>query len=218
MPLAEDRQTPDRPMLNPPAPNDRTQRSRLKADRREQLLHVAAHLFAERGFGAVSIEELGATAGVTGPALYRHFSSKQDVLATLLVGVSRRLLDGSRAVVESAPGPEEALRGLVRFHTDFALSDPDLIRVQDRDLASLAPSEGRLVRRLQGAYVELWVSVIVRSGAAPAARTARIKAHAVLGLLNSTPHSARHRSLAATRHLLEAMALAGLLAPPGEAR
>ena len=54
---------------------------------------------------------------------------------------------------------------LVAFHTDFALEEPDLIRVQDRDLSSLSELDARRVRRLQRDYVELWVG-----RAAPARR------------------------------------------------
>lgn len=182
----------------------------MKADRRARLLELAARLFAERGYHAVSIEELGAAAGVSGPALYRHFSGKQDVLAHLLVGVSRRLLDGGRAVVDDAGSDEQALAALVAFHTDFALTDPDLIRVQDRDLASLNVAEGRLVRRLQRSYVELWVAVLERLDPGLDRATARVMAHATFGLLNSTPYSVGARDREASRPLLEGMALAVL--------
>jgi AcrR family transcriptional regulator len=181
-------------------------RGRLKADRRELLLKEAARLFAERGFHGVSIEDLGASAGVSGPAVYRHFASKDDVLGALLVGVSERLLEGGRTEAERAPTPQAALERLVAFHTDFALADPDLIRVQDRDLANLPAAQRRRVRRLQREYVEVWVDVLLRIRPDLLAPVARTQAHAVFGLLNSTPHSAA-RNDAATRAVLEGMAL-----------
>src|SRR6187431_1965555 len=97
-----------------------TARGRAKAERRDALLASAAQLFADRGFGGVSIEDLGSSVGVSGPAVYRHFPSKQAVLAALLVGVSEGLLDGGRAVVASSGDDSSgALRSLVRFHVDF---------------------------------------------------------------------------------------------------
>ncbi len=185
-----------------------TERSRLKADRRRKLLEVAAGLFAERGFGSISIEELGAAAGVTGPAVYRHFATKQDILATLLVGVSRRLLEGGSAVVAAAGSDTDALRGLVAFHLDFALTDPDLIRVHDRDLASLTPDDNRLVRRLQRAYLEVWVAVLRRREPALTLDAARTTVRATFGLLNSTAHGRGRRDRAETGRILGPMALA----------
>ncbi|MEO7121954.1 MAG: helix-turn-helix domain-containing protein, partial [Lacisediminihabitans sp.] len=106
-----------------------TSRSRAKADRRASLLHSAARLFAENGFARVSLEDLGAAAGISGPAVYRHFESKQAVLAALLVGVSHELASGGQAVVARASNDDEALRSLIRFHVEFALGNPDVIRV-----------------------------------------------------------------------------------------
>ena len=52
-------------------------RSQRKSDRRLQLLAAAERLFAERGFLAVRLEDIGAATGVSGPAIYRHFPNKQ---------------------------------------------------------------------------------------------------------------------------------------------
>jgi AcrR family transcriptional regulator len=187
-----------------------TAREQAKADRRAVLLASAARLFAERGFDRVSMEELGAAAGVSGPAVYRHFSSKQAVLAALLIEVSESLHDGGQRVVAAARDDAEALRSLIRFHVDFALANPQVIRVQDRDLDSLADAARHTVRTLQRGYVELWVSVLGRlqPGIDPA--ELRIRSHATFGLINSTPHSARPSPKETTRQLLEQMAWAAL--------
>ena len=57
--------------------------------RREQILGTAAELFAARGFHGVSVADLGAACGISGPALYKHFVSKDAVLAEMLVSISR---------------------------------------------------------------------------------------------------------------------------------
>jgi AcrR family transcriptional regulator len=197
-----------------------TQRSQAKADRRNALLTAASSLFAERGFNGVSLEDLGAAAGVSGPAVYRHFSGKQAVLGAILVEVSENLLSGGQAVIDRANDDEEALRGLVSFHVDFALNNPDVIRVQDRDLASLTDADRVAVRSLQRTYVELWVNVLSRLHPSVDAAHLRIRAHAVFGLINSTPHSGRAPGSGSTQlsramvgSILEQLALAALQAP-----
>lgn len=189
--------------------------ARRRADRREEILRTAAALFAERGFHGVSIDDLGAAVGLSGPALYRYFAGKEAILAEMLVGVSERLLDGGTQRVIDAAGPAAALDSLVAFHVDFALDHPDLIAVQFRDLADVPTAERSSVRRLQGRYVELWVQALcgARPGLPPA--TARAAAHAVLGLINSTPHSAR-LSRPGMAGLLRAMASAALASVPGD--
>jgi AcrR family transcriptional regulator len=183
-----------------------TRRSREKAERRGQLLAAASRLFAERGFRAVSIEDLAADAGVSGPALYRHFDSKESILADLLINVSERLLREGTDCVATSTSPSDALRSLITFHTDFALRDRDLIRIQDHDFANLATSDARTVSRLQRAYLEVWVTVLSELDATDSESVIRTKIQAVFGLLNSTPHSALHRDTETTRTVLETMA------------
>jgi AcrR family transcriptional regulator len=172
-----------------PAP---TRRSQRKSDRRSQLLSAAEHLFAERGFPAVRLEDIGAAAGVSGPAIYRHFPNKESLLAELLVGISTRLLAGARAARSRETDATTTLAGLIDFHLDFALGEPDLIRIQDRDLAHLPAAAERQVRRAQRQYVEVWVDVLRELKPTLAEADARLMAHAVFGLLNSTPHAIPH--------------------------
>ncbi|MGV9675292.1 SACE_7040 family transcriptional regulator [Nocardia sp. NPDC003482] len=187
-----------------------TRREQLKAQRREQLLRAGARLIADRGFPGVRLEDLGAAAGISGPAVYRHFPNKEAVLVELLVGISRRLLAGGEAVVAQSDSPKRALAGLVDFHLDFALGEPELIRIQDRDLENLPDAARRQVRRFQRRYVEVWVSVLREIRPDLPEASARVQAHAAFGLLNSTPHSAPAAQANRARPILRAMALAAL--------
>ena len=94
---------------------------------------------------------------------------------------------------------------------DFALSRPALITVYNRDVASLAEADQREVRRLQRAYVEIWVGAIRDAVPGTDEQHARSAAHAAFGLINSTPHIARV-DRAEMAELLTRMATAALLA------
>lgn len=190
-----------------------TWRSRQKAERSRQLLHAAARLIAERGYLGVRLEDLGSAVGISGPAIYRHFPSKESLLVELLTEISQRLLDGGTEVAAAGHEPRIALELLVDFHLNFALTEPDLIRIQDRDLASLPPSAYRLVRRTQRRYAEIWVGLLQQADPATSEADARVRAHATFGLINSTPYSANRSSSAETRPVLRSMALAALWSP-----
>ncbi|OBF01876.1 TetR/AcrR family transcriptional regulator [Mycobacterium sp. 852002-10029_SCH5224772] len=202
------------------SPDTPNRRSQLKFDRRLQLLSAAERLFAERGFLAVRLEDIGAAAGVSGPAIYRHFPNKESLLVELLVGISTRLLAGARQVRTRSPDAASALDGLIDFHLDFALTEPDLIRIQDRDLAYLPGAAEKQVRKAQRQYVEVWVGVLRELNPKLAEADARLTAHAVFGLLNSTPHSmkspdaSRSKSVRAARSraVMRAMTIAALAA------
>lgn len=188
-----------------------TSRSRAKSDRRSQIIAAAERLIAERGYLSVRLEDIGAAAGVSGPAIYRHFSNKEGLLVEILVGISTRLLDGGTNVVRNASDPATALDGLIDFHLDFAFGESDLIRIQDRDLGHLPATAKRQVRKAQRQYVEIWVDVLRRLDGELDEDDARLMAHAGFGLLNSTPHAIRQTTTPrSSRAVLRAMTVAAL--------
>lgn len=179
--------------------------------RREQILQTAAELFARHGYHGVSIADLGAACGISGPAVYKHFRSKQDLLAAMLVSISEELLAEGRRRVDTAAHHASALTALVDWHVDFALRHQPLIVVQDRDWAALPEEAREHVRATQRHYVELWVGALRGLRPALGDREAHAVVHAVFGLINSTPHSAL-LSTEEMRSLLRRMAGAALTA------
>jgi AcrR family transcriptional regulator len=157
--------------------------------RRQQILDTAAELFAARGFHGVSVADLGAAVGISGPGLYKHFPGKDAVLAEMLVSISEELLSVGRKRVSGAADAVAAVRALVDWHVDFALRHRPLIVVQDRDWESLPEADRERVRTLQREYVELWADRLraVHTDLSP--DRARAMSHAAFGLINSTPHS-----------------------------
>jgi AcrR family transcriptional regulator len=190
--------------------------------RRDQILATAAELFAARGFHGVSVADLGRACGISGPALYKHFTGKEAILAEMLISISEELLRVGRERVDAAPDAEGAVTALVDWHVDFALRRRALIVVQDRDWASLPDDARERVRGLQREYVDLWAAQLRRRQRAqppdPTQKTpdltmdrARAMAHAAFGLVNSTPHSGLLPD-PQMRDLLTAMALRALTA------
>jgi AcrR family transcriptional regulator len=185
--------------------------------RRDQILETAAELFAAKGFHGVSVGEIGRACGISGPALYKHFASKDAVLAAMLVGISEQLLAEGEARVARAPDASAALDALIEWHVDFALRHRALIVVQDRDWQSLPPEARERVRTLQRAYVDVWAGTLRRVHRGLRTDRARAMAHAAFGLINSTPHSGLipDRSM---RGVLEQMASDALLGVGAQTR
>ena len=179
-------------------------------NRRDQILEVAADLFADRGFHGVSIADLGAACGFSGPAIYKHFRSKQAILAEMLVSISEELLAEGTRRVDAAADDRAALAALVDWHVTFALAHKPLIVVQDRDWSALPVEAREKVRTTQLAYVDVWVAVLRSLHGRLSREQARARVHAGFGLINSTPHSAVV-SDAEMREILSEMALRALL-------
>lgn len=202
----------------------KTQRQMEKEKRREQLLAAAGRLFAERGFAAVSLDEIGAEVGVTGQAIYRHFESKQDMLGVLIGQASHFLLAQGREIEAKNADTLEQLQHLVDLQTEFALSSSDIIRVQDRDLASVEERMQRDIRRTQREFIDIWIRAMQQVHPRETTDQLLVRAHAVFGLINSTGHSFRALAkrkqtgdfLSYLKHMLPEMAMQALYAAPTE--
>jgi AcrR family transcriptional regulator len=185
--------------------------------RRRELLAIAAELFAARGFANVTVDEIGDAAGVSGPALYHHFASKEALLGEMLIDISQYLLDGGRAVAAGSPGTEspdaehDVIERLVRFHAEFAVRDRALITLHFRDLVHATADDQRTVRRLQSQYAAIWSHAVRARRPNVDRRTAEAAVHAAFGLINSTPFSGRVANTQMT-DLLSAMAIAAIAA------
>lgn len=179
--------------------------------RREVILSSAARLFGERGFRAVSIDEIGAASGITGPGIYRHFSNKEAVLVTLLDDVSARLLGGARQILKREGRTRAALEQMVRFHAEFAYDERALVAIYVREEMHLCDEDRQRLRRRQRTYVDDWVKVLaaILPGLAP--ERARARVYAGFGLLHANVDAFVRVDRACLVDLLSSMALAALL-------
>lgn len=91
--------------------------------RRREILLAAIELFRERGYHATGMNDIGEAVGMTGPALYRHFAGKEDILETALLNAARYMERKVDQVVAESLDPRETLglliRDLARIVTDY---------------------------------------------------------------------------------------------------
>lgn len=189
-------------------------RTEARRRREAEILSAAAAILADRGFHQTRLEDVGSAVGISGPALYRYFSGKEELLAQILIDISIRLVDGARAVLDRAKsnnwGPEETLRGLLSHHVHFAVTEPDRIRVQEREGGNLAPEQSAKVRSLQRLYMVLWVDALRELQPELTSDEAQLKVQLTAGLINSSRHVLKWAGPEATRDNAFEMALAAL--------
>ena len=116
--------------------------------RRELLLESAADLFAAKGFHAVGIDDIGEAAGITGPGVYRHFSSKQALLETLITSTMDRMLDLAEHATD--------LDALIDLHVTLVTEERALISVWVREQRALADDVRRSLRLPMRRYEQVW--------------------------------------------------------------
>jgi AcrR family transcriptional regulator len=147
-------------------------RSRLpRAERERQILDTAHAMFAERGFGAVTMDDVAARVGVTKPLLYMYFGNKDRLYLACMERSGDALLAAVADAVGAAAGPADALREGVRAFFAFVDGDRDAWRVLfDETL----PAGGAVALRVVE-YRERLLRIVSQSRLAllPASRRAR---------------------------------------------
>ncbi|CAA0082248.1 Transcriptional repressor Mce3R [Mycolicibacterium vanbaalenii] len=196
-------------------------RTRVGGERRERILASATELIAERGYHAVSMADIGVASGVVGPAIYRHFNSKSDLLAALFERVVDKLLKRATAIVEQSRDEAEALTLLVSDQVALVMDQRELAMVYYREVHNLSDQHQSRLRRKQRLYLEEWVHLVGELRPAVDEIELRAMVHGAIGAIQSILHY-RGTGLAPeqTSALLVAMghAVLGVPAPSHQVR
>ena len=82
--------------------------------REEAIVKAVSRLLAEKGFEAMTVDEVAAEVGIAKASLYKHFPSKEDLAASAMVHVMRRVQDFLRSLPMD-DAPLDKLRAAVRW-------------------------------------------------------------------------------------------------------
>ncbi len=133
-----------------------------RTPRQRELIAVATRLFAENGYHAVGINEISGALGLTGPAFYRHYPSKEALLVACLDDAITAHLEAVADVVRSVSDPREALKAIIANHVDFVFDQTANIQTWRTEFRSLPEPDRRRLRYLQRLYTEEWVRIVQR--------------------------------------------------------
>jgi AcrR family transcriptional regulator len=180
--------------------------------RRAAIMAAAADLFRERGFVATSIDDIGAVAGVSGPAIYTYFTSKHELLFVLIeeaVIAWRRTIED--VMSEELP-PLATLERLIDAAVRLSLESGSLRAVYYQEFRSLDTESRRRLARIARVTTAEWVHLLCEVRPGLGDEEARAAVVMVDGLLRSA--AALHTSLEHERlvAVMTAMALGSLLA------
>lgn len=106
-------------------------RDRYRAQVRQEVKQAALRQLAAAGPAGVSISAIGKELGVSGPALYRYFASRDDLLTELVIDAYDDLARALQAAADAASGlaPRDRLDALARAYRAWALAEPHRYRL-----------------------------------------------------------------------------------------
>lgn len=121
------------------AKTDRTDQS---SERRNQILAIAARLFASHGYAATTVRDIADEAGILSGSLYHHFSSKEAIFQEILRSFMGSLLGQIEEIVAAGEGPRETLDNLIRTAFQVIEDQYDAVGLYQNESAILQTQPG----------------------------------------------------------------------------
>jgi AcrR family transcriptional regulator len=182
------------------------------ARRRAAILSAAADLFRERGFRATSLDDIGAAAGISGPAIYRYFASKHDLLAVMIEEAAVAWRETVDEVLDRDTPPLTTLENLIDAAVALELKNGNLRGVFHQERRMLDDNARRRLARLDRVTMAEWVHLLCEVNPGLTDEDARVAVVMIDGMLRSV--SVMHTSVDPDRiaRVMKDMALAALVA------
>lgn len=136
------------------------ERRKRRPDRRDQILEAAIRLFHERGFHATGMDDIGQATGITGPAIYRHFESKEEILTHAVGQLTQERIAEIQEIAESSSSARDMLEQLARNHLRASLRNPALSAVVIGERRVFGPSTRARVDEVIGRRLHEWARVL----------------------------------------------------------
>jgi AcrR family transcriptional regulator len=177
---------------------------------RARLLHAAAEVIQEGGWGSASVGAIAARAGVAAGTLYRHFASKADLFLEVFRAVSQREMTAMRGAHSTAPGMAERFDAVVGTYAGRALRNRRLAWALVYEPLDASVDLERLVYRRS--YCDGMAALIregIEAGTIPP-QDASLAAAAVVGVIAETlvgPLSPVARDTASEEEIVRAIVM-----------
>jgi AcrR family transcriptional regulator len=137
-------------------------KQRKQAYVQDEILASAARLFAEKGFRAITINDIAASLGYTKSVVYYYFTNKNEILWQIFLRMCERYLATINEVIEQDLPPQEKLKQILYRHCLNVMTQRDWTAIFFRDESELLPEQADFMRKhkrdydavLEGVFLE----------------------------------------------------------------
>ena len=124
-----------------------------------KISEIALHLFAERGYAAVSMRQIASKVGLQAGALYNYFPDKQTILAELLINHMENLLK-TWHMQKLPEKSDKLLEFFVDFHIEYHLNRPEEVFIAYMELRNLNPDNFQKIEKLRNKYERILSEIL----------------------------------------------------------
>lgn len=130
------------------------------SDRKTEIINVAAKLFKEKGYSAVTMRDIAQAMDIKAASLYNHIKSKQEILVLIIIEIAEEFTNTMDQVVNSSETTIKKIEKIIQLHIDITLRDANALACLNNDWMHLADAELTYFIKMREDYEENFRTII----------------------------------------------------------
>ena len=129
-------------------------------DRKTEIINVAAKLFKEKGYSAVTMRDIAQAMDIKAASLYNHIKSKQEILVLIIIEIAEEFTSTMDEVVNSNETTIKKIERIIQLHIDITLRDANALACLNNDWMHLADVELTYFIKMREDYEENFRTIV----------------------------------------------------------
>ncbi|HET8837483.1 MAG TPA: TetR/AcrR family transcriptional regulator [Flavobacteriaceae bacterium] len=133
----------------------------LEKNRKEEIIRLAAKLFKEKGYRAVTMRDLAETMGIKAASLYNHIRSKQEILALIVISTAESFTTHIDEIYPKQMSSVEKLKKIIHMHVDITVQKTDFLASMNHDWMHLEKKQLVYFLKMRTSYEAKFNKIIL---------------------------------------------------------
>lgn len=129
-------------------------------DRKTEIINVAAKLFKERGYSAITMRDIAQAMDIKAASLYNHIKSKQEILVLIIIEIAEEFTAVMNEIVISEVSSIEKIKKVIHLHIDITLRNPDALACLNNDWMHLEDKDLKYFLKMRTDYEENFRKIV----------------------------------------------------------
>lgn len=130
-------------------------------DRKTEIINVAARLFKEKGYSAVTMRDIAQAMDIKAASLYNHIKSKQEILVLIIIEIAEEFTNVMNEIVASDNSTLKKIEKVIELHIDITLRNPDALACLNNDWMHLTNPELAHFIKMREDYEENFKAIVI---------------------------------------------------------
>ena len=129
-------------------------------DRKTEIINVAAKLFKEKGYSAVTMRDIAQAMDIKAASLYNHIKSKQEILVLIIIEIAEEFTTVINEIVASEVSTIQKIEKVIQLHIDITLRNADALACLNNDWMHLTDDDLIYFIKMRNDYEESFREII----------------------------------------------------------